>query len=201
MSDNSQLRISFQIDERELSRRFRLHLWSQFGRAAFYIVVLIGAVVLLAIREDGPTRTSVFFLAGCLSGASALVLINIWLTWRYWKFNRLDAVPYDNSITIEPDTIVVSGHVGEWRLRRDRLTDFRLRRGYWYLDFCGHVIMAPAEAMTEPMRDALRECATQTKLARAKCVQCGYSLRGLTQQRCPECGLPFNPKKLPRRIR
>src|SRR5882672_9022713 len=27
----------------------------------------------------------------------------------------------------------------------------------------------------------------------AFCQACGYSLRGLTARRCPECGRPFNP--------
>jgi predicted amidophosphoribosyltransferase len=27
------------------------------------------------------------------------------------------------------------------------------------------------------------------------CRMCGYSLRGLTQPRCPECGEPFDPAK------
>ncbi len=27
---------------------------------------------------------------------------------------------------------------------------------------------------------------------RNECVQCGYSLRGLTEPRCPECGMAFD---------
>ena len=26
-----------------------------------------------------------------------------------------------------------------------------------------------------------------------RCTKCGYSLKGLTEPRCPECGEPFNP--------
>lgn len=29
--------------------------------------------------------------------------------------------------------------------------------------------------------------------ANARCKQCGYALRGLSDHRCPECGRPFNP--------
>lgn len=29
-----------------------------------------------------------------------------------------------------------------------------------------------------------------------KCARCAYSLRGLTEPRCPECGNPFNPADL-----
>jgi hypothetical protein len=28
----------------------------------------------------------------------------------------------------------------------------------------------------------------------ATCLNCGYSLRGLTEPRCPECGVPFRPE-------
>jgi hypothetical protein len=31
-----------------------------------------------------------------------------------------------------------------------------------------------------------------------RCAACGYDLRGLEQLRCPECGLPFDPNRLPR---
>jgi hypothetical protein len=30
-------------------------------------------------------------------------------------------------------------------------------------------------------------------LGYAVCLQCGYDLRGLTENRCPECGTPFDP--------
>ncbi len=30
-----------------------------------------------------------------------------------------------------------------------------------------------------------------------KCAQCAYSLRGLAEPRCPECGAAFNPKDYP----
>jgi hypothetical protein len=33
-------------------------------------------------------------------------------------------------------------------------------------------------------------------LADAHCLHCGYSLRGLTQNRCPECGNPFDPDEM-----
>jgi hypothetical protein len=33
-------------------------------------------------------------------------------------------------------------------------------------------------------------------LADAQCPQCGYSLRGLTEDRCPECGKPFGRQAL-----
>jgi hypothetical protein len=31
-----------------------------------------------------------------------------------------------------------------------------------------------------------------------RCASCGYDLRGLEQPRCPECGLEFDPNRLPR---
>lgn len=31
-------------------------------------------------------------------------------------------------------------------------------------------------------------------IPRGYCAQCGYSLKGLTEPRCPECGTPFNPE-------
>jgi hypothetical protein len=33
-------------------------------------------------------------------------------------------------------------------------------------------------------------------LADAHCPHCGYSLRGLPENRCPECGKPFGPHEL-----
>ncbi|MBN2559410.1 MAG: hypothetical protein JXQ75_00580 [Phycisphaerae bacterium] len=33
-------------------------------------------------------------------------------------------------------------------------------------------------------------------LADASCLHCGYSLRGLTENRCPECGTPFDPQEM-----
>ncbi len=33
-------------------------------------------------------------------------------------------------------------------------------------------------------------------LADAHCLHCGYSLRGLTENRCPECGNPFDPDEM-----
>jgi hypothetical protein len=33
-------------------------------------------------------------------------------------------------------------------------------------------------------------------LANASCLQCGYSLRGLTENRCPECGTPFDLREM-----
>jgi len=33
-------------------------------------------------------------------------------------------------------------------------------------------------------------------LADICCLHCGYSLRGLTEHRCPECGNPFDPEEL-----
>ena len=44
----------------------------------------------------------------------------------------------------------------------------------------------------------------QIDLSEAKCLACGYQLRGLVEHRCPECGRGFNPAdpdtvKLPRR--
>jgi hypothetical protein len=31
---------------------------------------------------------------------------------------------------------------------------------------------------------------------RGKCIACGYSLRGLPEPRCPECGRPFDPNRM-----
>ncbi len=36
------------------------------------------------------------------------------------------------------------------------------------------------------------------RLATASCLKCGYSLRGLTENRCPECGTPFDPDLMAR---
>ncbi|HRR87077.1 MAG TPA: hypothetical protein P5316_18865, partial [Phycisphaerae bacterium] len=33
-------------------------------------------------------------------------------------------------------------------------------------------------------------------LADASCLHCGYSLRGLTENRCPECGAPFDRQEM-----
>lgn len=30
----------------------------------------------------------------------------------------------------------------------------------------------------------------------ARCLRCGYDLRGQTTPRCPECGLEFDPEQL-----
>ncbi len=35
----------------------------------------------------------------------------------------------------------------------------------------------------------------------AVCLQCGYQLRGLTEHRCPECGTPFDPRALSKRLK
>lgn len=32
---------------------------------------------------------------------------------------------------------------------------------------------------------------------RGLCAKCGYSLRGLLEPRCPECGTPFDPAPVP----
>ena len=42
-----------------------------------------------------------------------------------------------------------------------------------------------------------RELAREQQRGRARegrCIHCGYSLTGLTELRCPECGQPFEPK-------
>lgn len=36
------------------------------------------------------------------------------------------------------------------------------------------------------------------RLVAASCLRCGYSLRGLTENRCPECGTPFDPDLIAR---
>jgi hypothetical protein len=33
-------------------------------------------------------------------------------------------------------------------------------------------------------------------LADARCLHCGYPLRGLPENRCPECGTPFDPERI-----
>jgi hypothetical protein len=37
---------------------------------------------------------------------------------------------------------------------------------------------------------------TKTRKRKPVCMRCGYSLRGLTLPRCPECGTPFDPHLL-----
>lgn len=48
----------------------------------------------------------------------------------------------------------------------------------------------------DPAAPTTTVCATPSELdplADAHCLQCGYSLRGLPENRCPECGTPFDP--------
>ena len=43
----------------------------------------------------------------------------------------------------------------------------------------------------------LAEPAADGSIARRRCAACDYDLRGLSQNRCPECGLEFDPHFLP----
>jgi len=43
------------------------------------------------------------------------------------------------------------------------------------------------------MTIARSERAMRKELARRPCWECGYSLIGLTEPRCPECGTEFDP--------
>jgi len=38
----------------------------------------------------------------------------------------------------------------------------------------------------------------RAELARHPCWECGYSLIGLSEPRCPECGTPFDPAEYER---
>lgn len=42
-------------------------------------------------------------------------------------------------------------------------------------------------------RIAYRTMLRQERLDAGQCTTCGYSLRGLPEPRCPECGTPFDP--------
>ncbi|MDM8009026.1 MAG: hypothetical protein QUV05_23040 [Phycisphaerae bacterium] len=48
-------------------------------------------------------------------------------------------------------------------------------------------------AATSPQADSVPH---DGPLADASCLRCGYSLRGLTENRCPECGTPFDPEQM-----
>lgn len=48
---------------------------------------------------------------------------------------------------------------------------------------------APSSPQTESTQAA-------DLLAHASCLQCGYPLRGLTENRCPECGTTFDPEDM-----
>src|SRR5690606_36987103 len=48
----------------------------------------------------------------------------------------------------------------------------------------GQVVGDQLSAASQSRRDAL---------ANAHCLHCGYSLRGLPENRCPECGTAFDP--------
>jgi hypothetical protein len=36
----------------------------------------------------------------------------------------------------------------------------------------------------------------ERRLFEGRCLWCGYNLRGIAENRCPECGKPFDPKLL-----
>jgi len=42
-----------------------------------------------------------------------------------------------------------------------------------------------------------RRAGRQLRRSGRCCLKCGYDLRGLPEPRCPECGMPFNPKEYP----
>jgi hypothetical protein len=48
-------------------------------------------------------------------------------------------------------------------------------------------------ASSEPSMSAISE---HDPLADARCEHCGYSLRGLPENRCPECGTAFDPEEI-----
>jgi hypothetical protein len=47
-----------------------------------------------------------------------------------------------------------------------------------------------------PESDGLQATGTRDPLADARCLHCGYPLRGLPENRCPECGTAFDPKEI-----
>jgi len=71
---------------------------------------------------------------------------------------------------------------------------------------CGSAVMYLALALVAAefgtswvWRRRIRQslCAQLGELGIPVCAECGYSLRGLSEPRCPECGSPFLPPKLP----
>lgn len=50
-----------------------------------------------------------------------------------------------------------------------------------------NTLVSPPQAESTPAVDPLAD---------ASCLRCGYSLRGLTENRCPECGTPFDPQEM-----
>jgi hypothetical protein len=54
---------------------------------------------------------------------------------------------------------------------------------FWFLAGCA-LLSGLVGYVRGPLRIKRRRC-------RGQCVQCGYSLTGLPEPRCPECGRPF----------
>ncbi len=51
--------------------------------------------------------------------------------------------------------------------------------------------IARASGQSVPMLSAVL---TTKRPVRIRCIQCRYRLDGLSENRCPECGIPFNPE-------
>jgi hypothetical protein len=100
----------------------------------------------------------------------------------FWEANSMGFSTYDPiSIKIGPPHLVTSGRAGDPLVIEYMET---------YLVFPVWVLppiflLYPAIAFVRgPLRRRLRR-------RRGLCVKCGYSLRGLTEPRCPECGTGF----------
>jgi len=56
---------------------------------------------------------------------------------------------------------------------------------------CVVVLLAFGFYIRNVVRDAFREFRYSKWRKEARCLECGYDLRGQTEPRCPECGTPF----------
>lgn len=74
-------------------------------------------------------------------------------------------------------------------------------REQWYM--YGKVSLVPlgALAFTILMFFLWRRAGRAVRRAEGRCERCGYSLQGLPEPRCPECGTPFTPSSAADRLR
>lgn len=77
-----------------------------------------------------------------------------------------------------------------WKLRLPRYTwvtsDGLILSGL----FAGVGVLALASGVLEDRTHKRRDA----RRCHGRCMNCGYSLTGLPERRCPECGQPFEPR-------
>ncbi|MBI1189267.1 MAG: hypothetical protein GC200_01110 [Tepidisphaera sp.] len=184
-------------------------------------VVAVGGTLSLLILRSQPDTGVFAVLAGALIGLPYLLYSMRPGPWGVWRkqlmsrANRSNEPATRRSVTLRPDGITYETDVATVNYRWNAFEDVRRLPGHISLDWADlkGAILIPIGAF-DTDDDADHWCAAAKgalehsdygQAGRTKaflstypinCGKCGQSLRGLREQRCPECGETFSTYRL-----